>query len=41
MNMDVNTPNTVHVAAMMSVALIAIMQRNEAPRRTALVQSSL
>ena len=38
--MNVNTPNTVPVAAMMSVALGAIMQRNEVPRRTALVQSS-
>jgi hypothetical protein len=41
MIMDVNTPNTGPVAAMMSVALVAIMQRNEASRRTALVQSSL
>ena len=40
LNMDVDTPNTAHVAAMMSVALGVVMQRNEVPRRAALVQSS-
>lgn len=41
LNMDVNTSNTVQVAAMMSVALGAVMQRNEIPRPAALVLYSL